>query len=150
MTTPSWLSGSWRSFLYSSSVYSWSHHFMANRWGNSGNSVRLYFLGLQNHCRWWLQPWKSKMLAPWKKIYDQVDSLLKSRDIILPTQVCPVKAMIFPVVKYWCKCWTVKKAECWRIDAFELWCWRRVLRIPWTARRSNQSIIKEISPEYSL
>ena len=79
-----------------------------------------------------------------------LDSLLKSRDIILPTQVHLAKGMIFPVVMYGCKSWTVKKAECQRIDAFDLWCWRRLLRVPWTARRSNQSILKEISPEYSL
>ena len=74
---------------------------------------------------------------------------LKSRDTILPTKVCLVKAMVFPVVMYGCKSWTIKKAEHQRIDAFELWCWRRLLRVPWTARRSNQSILKEISPEYS-
>ena len=79
-----------------------------------------------------------------------LDSILKSRDIILPTKVCLVKAMVFPVVMYGCESWTIKKAECWRNDAFELWCWRRLLRVPWTARRSNQSILKEISPEYSL
>ena len=78
------------------------------------------------------------------------DSILKSRDIALPTKVCLVKAMIFPVVMYGCGSWTVKKAEHRRIDAFELWCWRIPLRVPWTARRSNQSILKEISPEYSL
>ena len=79
-----------------------------------------------------------------------LDSILKSRDITLPTKVCLVKAMVFPVVMYGCECWTVKKAECQRIDAFELWCWGRLLRIPWTAKRSNQSIVKEINPEYSL
>ena len=79
-----------------------------------------------------------------------LDSILKSRAITLPTKVCLVKAMVFPVVMYGCESWTVKKAECWRIDAFELWCWRRCLRIPWTARRSNQSILKEISPGCSL
>ena len=79
-----------------------------------------------------------------------LDSILKSRDITLPTKVCLVKAMVFPVVIYGCESWTVKKAECRRIDAFDLWCWRRCLRVPWTARRSNQSILKEISPEYSL
>ena len=77
-------------------------------------------------------------------------SILKSRDITLPTKVCVVKAMVFPVIMYGCESWTVKKAEHWRIDAFELWCWRRLLRVPWTARRSNQSIIKEISPGCSL
>ena len=79
-----------------------------------------------------------------------LDSILKSRDITLPTKVCLVKAMVFPVVMYGCESWAVKKAEHQRIDAFELWCWRRLLRVPWTARRSNQSILKEISPEYSL
>ena len=79
-----------------------------------------------------------------------LDSILKSRDITLPTKVCLVKAMGFPVVMYGCESWTIKKAECQRIDAFELWCWRRLLRVPWTARRSNQSILKEISPKYSL
>ena len=79
-----------------------------------------------------------------------LDSILKSRDITLPTKVCLVKAMVFPVVMYGCESWAIKKAERQRIDAFEVWCWRRLLRVPWTARRSNQSILKEISPEYSL
>ena len=79
-----------------------------------------------------------------------LDSIFKSRDITLPTKVHLVKAMVFPAVMYGCESWTIKKAECRRIDAFELWCWRRLLRVPWTARRSNQSILKEISPEYSL
>ena len=79
-----------------------------------------------------------------------LESILKSRDITLPTKVHLVKAMVFPVVMYGCESWTIKKAECRRIDAFELWCWRRLLRAPWTARRSNQSILKEIGPEYSL
>ena len=79
-----------------------------------------------------------------------LDSILKSRDITLLTKIHLVKAMVFPVVMYGCESWTIKKAECWRIDAFELWCWKRLLRVPWTARRSNQSILKEISPEYSL
>ena len=89
------------------------------------------------------------MIASWKAII-HLDSMLKSRDITLPTKVHIVKAMIYPVVTYGCESWTVKKAECLRIGAFELWCWRRLLRVPWTARRSNQSILKEISPEYSL
>ena len=79
-----------------------------------------------------------------------LDNILKSRDITLPTKVCLVKAMVFPVVMYGCESWSIKKAEGWRIDAFELWCWRRLLRVPWTARRSNQSILKEISPGCSL
>ena len=81
---------------------------------------------------------------------NNLDSILKSRDITLPTKVCLVKAMVFPVVVYGCESWTIKKAECGRIDGIELWCWRRLLRVPWTARRSNQSILKDISPECSL
>ena len=91
-----------------------------------------------------------KTLAPWKKSYDQLRQYSKSRDITLPTKIHLVKAMVFPVITYECKSWTIKKAELQRINGFELWCWRRLLRVPWTARRSNQSIIKEISPEYSL
>ena len=85
-----------------------------------------------------------------RKVITNLDSILKSRDITLPTKVCLVRAMVFPVVMYGCESWTIKKAECQRIDAFELWCWRRLLRIPGTARRSNQSILKEMGPEYSL
>ena len=85
-----------------------------------------------------------------RKVMTNLDSILKSRDITLPTKVCLVKAMVFPVVMHGCENWTIKKAEGQRIDAFELWCWRRLLRVPWTARRSNQSILKEISPECSL
>ena len=84
------------------------------------------------------------------KVTTNIDSVFKSRDITLPPKVHLVKAMVFPVVMYGCDCWTVKKAECQRIDAFELWCWRRLLRVPWTARRSNQSVLKEISPGCSL
>ena len=79
-----------------------------------------------------------------------LDSILKGRNITLPTKVCLVKAMVFPVVMYGYESWTIRKAECQRIDAFELWCWRRLLRVPWTTRKSNQSILKEINPEYSL
>ena len=86
---------------------------------------------------------------PWKKSYDQ-RGIFKSRNITLPTKVRLVEAMVFPVVMYECESWTIKKVECQRIDAFELWYWRRLLRVPWTARRSNQSILKKISPEYSL
>ena len=85
-----------------------------------------------------------------RKVMTNLDSIFKSRDVTLPTKVCLVKALVFPVVMCGCESWTVKKAEHQRIDAFELWCWRRLLRVPWTARRSNQSILKEISPEYSL
>ena len=85
-----------------------------------------------------------------RNVMNNLDSIFKSRDITLPTKVRLVKAMVFPVVMYGCESWTIKKAECRRIDAFELWCWRGLLRVPWTARRSNQSILEEISPEYSL
>ena len=91
-----------------------------------------------------------RCLLPGRKTITNLDSILKSRDITLPTKVHIVKGTVFPVVRYGCESWTIKKAECQRIDAFELWCWRRLLRVPWTARRSNQSILKEISPEYSL
>ena len=85
-----------------------------------------------------------------RKVMSNLDSILKSRDITLPTKVRLVKTMVFPIVMYGCESWTIKKVECQRIDAFELWCWRKLLRVPWTARRSNQSILKESSPEYSL
>ena len=85
-----------------------------------------------------------------RKAMTNLDSILKSRNVTLPTKVCLVKAMAFPVVMYGCESWTIKKAEHWRTDGYELWCWRRLLRVPWTARRSNQPILKEISPEYSL
>ena len=96
-----------------------------------------------------LKPWNKKTFAPWKKSYDELDSILKSRDITLPTKVHLVRAMVFPVVMYGRQSWTIKKAEHWRIDGFEHWCWRRLLRVSWTSRRSNQSILKEISPECS-
>ena len=93
---------------------------------------------------------KKRRLLLVRKVMNNLDSILKSRDITLPTKVRLVKVMVFPVVMYGCESWTIKKAEHWRIDAFELWCWRRLLKVPWTSRRSNQSILKEISPEYSL
>ena len=91
-----------------------------------------------------------RRLLPGRKVMTNLDSILKSRDITLPSKVRLVKAMVFPVVMYGCESWTIKKAECRRTDAFEPWCWRRLLRVPWTARRSNQSILKEISPGFSL
>ena len=118
---------------------------MANRWGNNGNSERLYFLGSKitadGDCSH-----EIKRCLLGRKVITRLDSILKSRDITLPTKACLVKAMVFPVVMYGCESWTVKKAEHQGIDAFELWCWRRLLRVPWTARRSNQSILQEISP----
>ena len=123
---------------------------MANRWGNNGNRDRLYFLGLkitvEND---YIQEIKRCLLLG-RIAMTNLDSMLKSRDIIFPTKVHLVKAMVLLVVMYGCESWTIKKAERRRIDAFELWCWRRPLNVPWTARRSNQSILKEISPECSL
>ena len=124
---------------------------MANRWGNSGNSGWLYFSGLQNHCRWCdCRHEIKRCLLLERKIMTNLDSILKSRDITLSTKVRLVKAMVFPVVIYRCESWTLKNAELWRIYAFELWFWRRLLRVPWTARRSNLSVLKEISPDYWL
>ena len=128
----------------------WSHHFMANRWGNSGNSDTLYFGGSKITADGDYSHEIKRHLLLGRKVMTNLDSLLKSRDITLPTKVHLVKAMVFPVVMYGCESWTIKKTECQRIDAFELWCWRRLLRVPWTARRSNQYILKEVSPEYSL
>ena len=121
---------------------------MTNRWGNS---VRLYFFedskitadGDGRH------EIKRRLLLG-RKVMTNIDSILKSRNITLPIKVCLVKAMVFPVVMYGHESWTIKKAECRIIDALELWCWRRLLRVPWTARRCNQSILKEISPGCSL
>ena len=124
---------------------------MANGWGNGGNSERLYLGGApkitaDDDCNHEIK----RCLLLGRKVLTNLESILKSRDIALPTKVHLVKAMVFPVVVYGCESWTVKKAEHQRIDAFELWCWKRLLRVPWTARRFNQSILKEISPEYSL
>ena len=104
--------------------------------GNNEKSERLHFGGL--------------LTLIGRKAMTNLESILKSRGITLPTKVYLVKAKVFPVVVYGCESWTIKKAEHWRVDAFELWCWRRLLRVPWTARRSNQSVLKEISPDYSL
>jgi len=120
---------------------------MANRWRNNGNRERLF--------SW--APKSLQMVTEAMKLKDTYSleeklwpSIFTSRDITLPTKVCLVKAIVFPVVMYGCESWTIKKTEHWRSDAFKLWCWRRLMRVPWTARRSNQSILKEISPKYSL
>ena len=119
--------------------------------GNSGNSVRLYFLGGSKITADGDCSHESKRHLPLgRKVMTNIGSIFKSRDITLPTKVHLVKAMVFPVVMYGCESWTVKKAERRRVVAFELWCWRRLLRVPWTARRSNQSILKEINPGISL
>ena len=109
---------------------------------------QIYSLGLWNHCRWWLEPRNQKTVASWQECYDKL-RVLKSRGITLPTKVHIVKAMVFQVVTYGCENWTIRKEEHQGIDAFKLWCWRRFLRILWTARKSNKSILNEISLEYS-
>ena len=126
---------------------------MANRRGKSESNGHILFswapkslltvtaaMKLKDSCSLTGKLWQNKTL----------NSVLNIRDITLPAKICLVKAMAFPIVMYGCESWIVKKAECWRIDAFELWCWRRLLRVPWTARRSNQFILKEINPEYPL
>ena len=123
---------------------------MVNRWRNNGNSERLYFGGSKimadDDCCHEIK----RCLLLERKAMTNIDSTMKSRDFALLMKVCLLKAMVFPVVMYGCESWTVKKTEHWRINAFELWCWRRLLRVPWTAKRSHQSTLKEISPEYSL
>ena len=123
---------------------------MGNRWGNSGNSVRLYFLGFKITADGDCSHEIKRRLLLGRKVMTNLDNIFQSRDITLPTKVHLVKAMVFSVVVYGYESWTIKKAEWQRINAFELWCWRRFLRVPWTARRPNQSILKEISLEYSL
>ena len=137
-------------FLVGTSLLFHVQFFMANRWGNNGNIDRLYFGGskitVDGDCSHKIK----RPLLLGRKAMTHLDSILKSRDITMLTKVRLVKAMVFPVVMYGCESWTVKKAERRRIYAFELWCWRRLLRVPWTTRRSNQSILKEISPGCSL
>ena len=123
---------------------------MANRWGNNGNSDRLNFLSSKITADGDCSHEIKRSLLHGRKVMTKLDSIFKSRDITLSTKVRLIKAMVFPGVMCGCESWTTKKAEHRRIDAFELWCWRRLLRVPWTARRSNQSILKEISAECSL
>ena len=123
---------------------------MADRWGNSVNSGWFIFLGSKITADGDCSHEIKRRLLLGREVMTILDSILKSREITLPAKVHLVKAMVFPAVMYGCESRTIKKAEHWRIDAFELWCWRRLLRVPWTARRSNQSILKEISPGYSL
>ena len=123
---------------------------MANRWVNSGNSKILYFGGSKITADGDHSHEIKRHLLLGRKAMTNLDSIFKSRDITLSTKVPLVKVTVFQVVMYGCESWTLKKAECRRIDAFELWCWRRLFGVPWTARRSNQSILKEISPKHSL
>ena len=118
--------------------------------GETMETLADYFFRLQNHCRCWLNHEIKRHSLLGRKVMTNLDSILKSRDITLSTKIRLVKAVVFPVVVYGCESWTIKKAQRQRIDAFELWCWRRLLRVPSTARRSNQYILKEIRPEYSL
>ena len=119
---------------------------MANRWRHSGNSGKLFWGAPKITADGdYIHEIKRHLLLG-RKVMTNLDSVFKTRDITLPQRSRLVKHIVFPVVTYGCESWTVKKAECWRIDAFELWCWRRLLRVPWTARKSNQSILKEISP----
>ena len=123
---------------------------MANRWGNSGNSGWLYFLGLQDHCGWWSQPENLKTLTPWKKSYDKPKQHIKKQRHYFANKGPSSQGYVFCSSHVWM--WELDYKESWtrRIDAFELWYWRNLLRVPWTARRSNQLILKEISPEYFL
>ena len=121
---------------------------MGNRREKSGNSDR--FFGAPKSLQLVTAAMKLRHLLLGRKVMTNLDRILKSKDITLPTKFCLIKAMVFPVIMYGCESWTIKKAECRRIDAFELWCWRRLLRVPWTERRSNQSTLKETSPGCSL
>ena len=118
--------------------------------GNNGNSERLYFLGLKIKADGDCSHEIKRYLLLGRKVMINLDRIFESRDITLSTKVSLDKAMVFPVVMYGCESWTIKKAVPQRFDAFDLWCWRRLLRVPWTARSTNQSILKEIHPEYSL
>ena len=147
--------GEWKSWLNTQHPKNedhgiWSHHFMANRWGNNGETVTDFIsLGSKITADGDCSHEIKRSLFLGRKAMTDLNSILKSRDITLTTKVCLVKAMVFLVVMYGCESWTIKKAEHQRIDAFELWCWR-LLWVPWTSSRSNLSILKEISPEYSL
>ena len=123
---------------------------MANRWETVETVANFIFLGFKITADGDCSHEIKRCLLLGRKVMTNLDSIFKSRDITLPTKICLVKAMVFPVAMYGCESWTIKRAEHRRIDAFELWCWRRLLRVPWTARISNQSILKKISPEYSL
>ena len=133
-------------FMASGPITSWQ----IDGSGNNGNSDRFYFLASKISADGDCSHGIKRHLLLGRKVMTNLDNILKSRDLTLPTKVHRIKAVVFPVVMYGCESWTIKKTECRRIDAFELWCWRRLLRVPLTARRSNQSILKEISPEHSL
>ena len=123
---------------------------MVKRKGNDGSSDRFPLLELQNHCRWWLQPGNQKTVASWQESDDQTRQCVEKQRLHSANKAPYSQGYVFPVIMDGCESWTVKKAECQRIDAFELWCQRRLLKVPWTARRSNQSILREINSKYSL
>ena len=123
---------------------------MANRWEAMETEIDFIFLGSRITADGDCSHEIKRRLLLGRKVMTNLDLIIKSRDITFPTKVCLVKAMVFPVVMYGCESWTIKKTECQRINAFELWCWRRLLKVPWIARISNQSFLTEISPEYSL
>ena len=128
----------------------WSHHFLANRWGNKWKRWQILFSWAPKSLQTVTAAMKLRHLFLGRKARTDQDSILKSRHIILPTSVRRVKTMVFPVVMYECESWTIRKAECQRTDAFKLWCWRRLVRVPWRARRPNQLILMETNSEYSL
>ena len=130
--------------MASSSMTSWETD------GEKGNSDRFHFLGLQNHCGCWLKPWNSKTLFTWKKSFDKPRQHIKKQKYFVDKGLYIVKEYGFPVVMYRCERWIIRKADAQRNIAFQMWCWRRVLRVSWTARISKQSILKETNPEYSL
>ena len=123
---------------------------MANRRGKGGSGDRFPLIWLQNHCRQWLQPWNQKAIASWQESDNKPRKAVEKQRHYSTNKGTIVKAVVFPVVMYGYESWTIKNAECQRIGAFKLWFWRRLLKVPWTARRSNQSILWEIKPEYSL
>ena len=138
---PGWKLNIWKTkIMASSSIISWQID-----GGKNEISDRLNFLGLQNHCGRWLQSRNWKTLAPWRKSYDKPQSAYLKTETSLCWQTCVVKAMFFLVLMYGCESWTIKKAKHQRTDAFKLWCWRRLLSVPWAARKTNQSILKEIN-----
>ena len=122
---------------------------MANRRGKGGSSDTFPFLGLQNQCRWWLQSWNQKTVCYQQENYNKPRQCTEKQTLLFSKGPCNQDYGL-PNGQYGCESWALKKAECWRIDAFELWCWRRLLKVPWTARRSNQLILKEINPEHSV
>ena len=158
MNTQDWSPLGWTGWIFlqskgpsrvfsNTTVQKHQHHFMANRWGNNENSERLFWGGSKITTDGAYSHEIKRHLLLGRNVLTNFDSIFKSRDITLPEKVCLVKAMVFPAVMYGCEIRTIKNSEHQRIDVFELWCWRRLFRVPWTARRSNKSILKETCPE---